>query len=111
MKHRRIRKRNDYCEEDELENTDEDNETTIKDGEKVFMETRTGKTHYLQVIKEMEHIKGMPSAVLLSNMIEWVLSCEIKRQKSKNINGNLARQMREYLIKLYCTIGEVQKQK
>lgn len=39
------------------------------------------------------------------------LACEIRRQKSKNINGNLARQMREYLIKLYCTISEVQKQK
>lgn len=75
------------------------------------METRTGKTHYLQVTKGMEHIKGMPTAILLSNMIEWVLACEIRRQKSKNINGNLARQMREYLIKLYYTISEVQKQK
>lgn len=65
------------------------------------METRTGRAHYLQVIKEMEHIKGMPSATLLSNIIEWVLSCEIKRQKSKNINGNLARQMIPHQAILY----------
>lgn len=105
------RKREEDCEEDD---TEENNELTTKNGEKVFMETRTGRAHYLQVIKEMEYIKGMPSATLLSNMIEWVLSCEIKRQKSKNINGYLTRQMREYLIKfiiLYCTIEEVQKQK
>lgn len=75
------------------------------------METRAGRSHYLQVLKEMEYIKGVPSVILLPNMIEWVLSCEIKRQKSKNINGTLTRQMREYLIKLYCTIGEMQKQK
>lgn len=90
---------------------DEANEPSTKDGEKIFMETRTGKVHYLKVIKEMEHTKDMPTAILLVNMLEWVLECEIRRQKSKNINGNLARQMREYLIKLYHTIGEIQKQK
>lgn len=34
-----------------------------------------------------------------------------KTKESKNINGNLARQMKEYLIKLFCTVNEVQKQK
>lgn len=43
-------------------------------------------------------------------MIDWILACEIRRSKSKNINGTVARQMREYLIKLYCAVGEIQKQ-
>lgn len=102
------RKREDGDKEDIEEDS---NKFKITDGEKVFMGTRTRKAHYLQIIKEMEHIKGIPAAILISKMIEWVLACEIRRQKSKNINGNLARQMREYLIKLFCTINEVQKQK
>lgn len=44
-------------------------------------------------------------------MINRVLACEIRRSKSRNINGTVARQMREYLIKLYCSIGKIQKQK
>lgn len=44
-------------------------------------------------------------------MIDWILACEIRRSKSKNINGTVARQMREYLIKLYCAVGEIQRQK
>lgn len=44
-------------------------------------------------------------------MIEWILRCELKRKTSKNINGTVTRQMRECLIKLYCTLGEIQKQK
>lgn len=59
----------------------------------------------------MEYIKGMPSALLLPMMVEWVLTCEIKRKKSKNINGTVTRQMRECLMKLYCTIGELHSQK
>lgn len=102
------RKRNEEANE---ENTENDSKLKISDGEKIFMETRTGRSHYLQVIKEMEYIKGIPSVVLLSKMVEWVLGCEIKRQRSRNSNGSVARQMREYLIKLYCTIDEIQKQK
>lgn len=86
------RKREEDCDEDD---TEEANELSVKYGDQVFMETRTGKAHYHQVIKEMEHIKGMPAAILLANMTKWVLACEIRRQKSKNINGILTRQMRE----------------
>lgn len=84
---------------------------SINDGEKVFMKTRTGRAHYMEVIKEMGHIKDMPPAFLLPTMAEWVLACEIRRSKSRNINGNVARQMREYLIKLYFSINEIKSQK
>lgn len=59
----------------------------------------------------MEYIKGMPSVMLLPMLADWVLSCEIKRQKSKNINGNVTRSMRENLMKIYCAIGEIRNQK
>lgn len=88
------------------EDTEDDEELSINDGEKVFTKSRTGKAHYLEIIKEMSYIKGMPPALLFPKMIEWVLACEVKRSKSKNINGTLARQ-REYLIKLYCIIDEI----
>lgn len=58
----------------------------------------------------MEYIKSMLSA-FFSMMIDWVLACEIKRKKSRNINGAITRQMRECLIKLYCTIKEIQTQR
>lgn len=44
-------------------------------------------------------------------MVDRVLPCEIKRKKSKNINSTVTRQMRECLMKLYCTIGELHSQK
>lgn len=47
------------------------------------MKTKTGRAHYLQIIKEMEYIKEMSTVILLSNMIEWVLSCEIRRNKKQ----------------------------
>lgn len=90
---------------------EEDDEVSIEDGEKVFLKPRTSKIHYLEIVKEMEYIKGMPSAFLLPMMVDWVLACEIKRKKSRNINGTITRQMRECLSKLYCTIGEIQTQR
>lgn len=59
----------------------------------------------------MDYIKGMSLALLLPMLVDWVLVCEIKRQKSKNINGTVTRLMRECLIKIYCAIGELQSQK
>lgn len=35
------------------------------------------------------------------------LACELKRRASKNINGNVTRKMRECLIRLYYTLGEI----
>lgn len=78
-------------EDDEEEEETDDEDVGVRDGEKVFKETRTDRAHYLQIIKEMEYTKGMPAVILLANMIEWVLACEVRRQKSKNINGNIAR--------------------
>lgn len=75
------------------------------------MKTRTGRAHYLEVVKEMSHIKDMPPVFLLPTIAEWVLACEIRRSKSRNINGFVTRQMREYLIKLYCSINEIKSQK
>lgn len=83
----------------------------MNDGEKVFIKTRTGKSQYQEIVKEMSYIKGMPPALLLPNMTKWILACEIRRWKSKNINDILARQMRKYLIKLYCTINEIRNQR
>lgn len=104
----RKRKRVDGDEEDE---TDEDEEPSVTDGEKVFQRSRTSKTHYQDIVKEMEYLRDMPPSMIIPSMIDWVLACEIRRSKSKNINGTVARQMREYLIKLYCAIGEIQRQK
>lgn len=59
----------------------------------------------------MEYLKGMPVELMIPRMINWVLGCEIRRSKSRNINGNTTRQMRECLMKLYCAIGELQRQK
>lgn len=98
-------------EEEYEEDTDEDEEPSVCDGEKVFMRFRTSKLHYHEIVKEMEHIKGILPALIVPSMIDWILACEIRRSKSKNINGTVARQMREYLIKLYCAVGEIQKQK
>lgn len=39
------------------------------------------------------------------------MACEIKRKKSRNINDTITRQIRECLIKLYCTIGKIQTQR
>lgn len=100
------RKREDGEEDEE---TDEDEDINIRDGEKVFTRSRTSKIHYQNIVKEMEYLKGLPMPLITASMVDWVLECEIKRSKYKNINGNVARQMREYLIKLYCVIGEVQK--
>lgn len=75
------------------------------------MKSRTSKVHYHDILKEMEYIKGLPPTLIIPDMIDWILSCEIKRSKCKNINGTIARQMRECLIKLYCAIGEIQRQK
>lgn len=101
--------------EGEEEDTEDDEEISVQDGEKVFTKLRTGKAHYLEIIKEMSYIEGIPPALLFPRMTEWVLACEIKRDKSKNINGILAMppppQMREHLIKLYCSIREIQSQK
>lgn len=59
----------------------------------------------------MKFIKGMPTAFLLPMMVDWILACEIKRKKNRNINGVVTRLMRKYLTKLYCTVGEIQAQK
>lgn len=91
--------------------TDEDDEPNINDGEKIFMRSRTGKAHYLEVKKDMEYLKGMSVQMLVPCMIDWVLACEIKRAKSRNINGTITRQMRANLIRIYCAIGEIQQQK
>lgn len=88
--------------------TEEEEDSGAEDGENVFMKPRSSRTHYLEIVKEMEYVKGLPPALLLSMMIDWVLTCEVKRKKSKNINGTIARQMRECLIRIYCTIGEIQ---
>lgn len=96
---------------DDEEDTNEDEKPSINDREKVFMRSRTSKLHYQEIVKEMKYIRRIPPALIIPNMIDWILACEIRRSKSKNINGTVARQMREYLIKLYCAIGEIQKQK
>lgn len=93
------------------EDTEEDEEPSIRDGEKVFMRSRTSRLHYREIVKEMEYIRDSPLALITPSMIDWILACEIKRSKSRNINGTVARQMREYLIKLYCAVEEIQKQK
>lgn len=87
---RKKRKKRD--EEDGKEDTEDEEELNTNDGEKVFTKSRTGKPHYLEIIKEMNYIKDMSPALLFPNMIEWILACEVKRSKSKNINGILARQ-------------------
>lgn len=102
------RKRDEEGEEDE---TEEKEDPSIEDGEKIFLRSRSSKLHYLEIVREMEYIKGLPPALLLPMMVEWVLACELKRKKSRNINGIVTRQMRECLIKVYCTIGEMQKRK
>lgn len=56
QKHKK-RKRDEDGEE---EKTDKEEELNVSDGEKVFLKSRTSKTHYLEIIKEMEYIKGMP---------------------------------------------------
>lgn len=110
-KKRHLKERKRKREEgDEEEETDEDEDISIRDGEKIFMRSRTSRVHYQDIVKEMEFIKGIPPALMIPNMIDWVLACEIKRSKCRNINSTIARQMREYLIKLYCVIGEIQKQ-
>lgn len=75
---------------DEDKETDEDEEISIGDGEKVFMRSRTSRMHYQDIIKEMEYIKGLPPALIIPNMIDWVLACEIKRSKCRNMNGTIA---------------------
>lgn len=95
----------------EVEETEEDNDPTVEDGEKVFLRSKTSRAHYHEILKEMEYIKGMPSVMLLPMLVDRVLSCEIKRQKSRNINGKVTRLMRENLIKIYCAIGELRSQK
>lgn len=65
----------------------------------MFLRTKTSRMHYLQILQEMKFIKDMPISSL-PPMADWILSCEDKRNKSKNINGMVTRQMREYLIKL-----------
>lgn len=42
--------------------------------------------------------------MLMAMMVDWVLTCKIKRNKSRHINGNVTHIMRKCLIKLYCTI-------
>lgn len=83
----------------------------VEDGEKVFISSRTSRQHYQKVVQEMQYIKSMPVSSLITIMIEWTLRCEVKRQSSRNINGAVTRHMRECLIKLYYTLGEVQRQR
>lgn len=96
-------------EDNQREEDETEEEADVKDGEKVFTSTKTGKQHCQEILKKMEYIKGMPP--LLAMMVEQILRCELKRKSSKNVNGIMTRQMRECLIKLYCTLGEIQKQK
>lgn len=98
----------DEQEEKEEEDAEEDDECDIRNGEKIFTKSKTGRKHYLEVIKKLQHIKGLPTSALASMMTE--LFCEIKRRSSKNINGTVTRKMREYLICLYHTLEEIKKE-
>lgn len=51
---------------DNEEDTDEE-ELSVKDGEKVFMKSRTSKIHYQEIVKKMEYIRGMPPALMIPN--------------------------------------------
>lgn len=97
-------------EEEEDESIEEDNEIDIKNREKVFIKTKTGKRHYFEIIKSTQYIKGMPTSVLAAMMTEWTLSCKIKRRSSKNINSTISRKMRECLIHLYHTLEEIRNE-
>lgn len=54
-------------EEDDEKDTGEINSLGVKEGEKVFMETRTGKAHYLQIIKDIKYIKEIKNSVSKQN--------------------------------------------
>lgn len=74
-------------------------------------ERECSKQHYQEIVKEMTCVKGMPATTLIAMMTEWILIRESKRSVCKNINGQVTQKMRECLIKLYCTLGEIQSQK
>lgn len=101
-------KKNKRGNENQDKETEE--EKIVENGEKVFLSSRIGKQHYYDVIEEMQYIKGMLPTMLMT-MMDWVLSCEINTNKSRNINGTVIRIIRECLIKLYCTFEEIQRQK